>query len=108
MTLRLHGTCPECGASETLRPDGTVTQHMRPRRGYEYRSHRCEGTGLAPIAGSVAAWLDAQDADARAAVERAERAVTYALAARERAEAHAAETTEWTAKQRAKLAKAGT
>jgi len=105
MTPRLHGTCPVCGATETLRPDGTMTQHPGPR-GVWSRSHRCDGTGCAPVAGSVAAWLDAQDAEARASVARAQRAVAEALAARERAEASAAEMTTWTKRQRAKLAKA--
>ena len=57
--LRLRGTCPECGFIERLRPDGTMVQHTR-------RWRVCKGTSREPVAGSVAAWLDAQDAMARA------------------------------------------
>lgn len=99
--LRLHGECPDCGAVERLRPGGTIVQHTR-RRGDYYVSVRCEGSGASPVAGSVAAWLDAQDANARAGVDRAERAVAEAMAARDRAIAHRDEVTAWTAKQRAK------
>ena len=60
--LRLRGTCPECGFIERLRPDGTMVQHTR-------RWRVCKGTGREPVAGSVAAWLDAQDAMARAGVD---------------------------------------
>lgn len=104
--LRLHGTCPACGSTEPLRADGTVVQHTRPRGDY-WRTGRCEGTGAAPVAGSVAAWLDAQDAEARAGVGRAERAVTEAMAARERAIEHADAVTKATAKARARLARKG-
>jgi len=103
--LRLHGACPECGFIERLRPDGTMVQHARPRRGYEYSAPHCEGTGREPVAGSVAAWLDAQDAMARAGVDRAERAVTEAAAAMERAIEHADAVATATAKARARLAR---
>lgn len=102
--LRLHGTCPACGSTEPLRADGTVVQHTRPRGDY-WRTGRCEGTGAAPVAGSVAAWLDAQDADARAGIDRAERAVTEAMAALTCARAHANAVTKATAKARARLAR---
>lgn len=100
--LRLHGECPDCGAVERLRPGGTIVQHTR-RRGDYYMSVRCEGSGSLPVAESVAAWLDAQDANARAGVERAERAVAEAVAARDRAVAHRDEVTVWTMKQRAEV-----
>lgn len=106
--LRLHGTCPECGLTERLRPDGTMVQHTRPRRGLEYSAPRCDGTGRAPVAGSVAAWLDAQDAMARAGVDRAQRAVSEAADALDRARAHANAVATATAKARARLAKKGT
>lgn len=106
--LRLHGTCPECGSTERLRPDGTMVQHARPRRGYEFSGSRCDGTGREPVAGSVAAWLDAQDADARARVERTERAVAEAEAALDRAREHANAVATATAKARARLARKGT
>lgn len=106
--LRLHGTCPECGLTERLRPNGTMTQHARPRRGLEYSAPHCDGAGREPVAGSVAAWLDAQDAMARAGVDRAERAVTEATAARERAIEHMHTVTKATAKARARLARKGT
>lgn len=106
--LRLHGTCPECGFIERLRPDGTMTQHTRPRRGYEYSAPRCDGTGRAPVAGSVAAWLDAQDAAARVGVDRAERAVAEAEAALDRAREHANAVMTATTKARARLARKGT
>ena len=96
--LRLHGACPECGLTERLRPDGTMVQHTR-------RWRVCKGTGREPVAGSVAAWLDAQDADARARVGRTERAVTEAIAARERAIERADAVTKATAKARARLAR---
>lgn len=86
-TLRLHGTCPECGCIERLRPDGTVVQHT-------LRWRVCKGTGREPVAGSVAAWLDAQDAMARAGVDRAQRARTRANA-----------VTKATTKARARLAR---
>lgn len=98
--LRLHGACPECGFIERLRPDGTMVQHTR-------RWRVCKGTGREPVAGSVAAWLDAQDAMARAGVERAERAVAEAMAARERASERAGAVTKATAKMRARLARKG-
>ena len=100
-TLRLHGACPACGAVERLRPGGTIVQHTR-RRGDYYVSVRCEGSGSLPVAGSVAAWLDAQDATVRAGVDRAKRAMTEAADALDRAREHADEVTAWTAKQRAK------
>ena len=96
--LRLHGTCPACGSTEPLRADGTVVQHT-------LRWRVCKGTGREPVAGSVAASLDAQDAQARAGVERAERAVTEAMAARERAIEHADAVTKATTKARARLAR---
>ena len=102
--LRLHGTCPECGFIERLRPDGTMTQHTRPRGDY-WRTGRCEGTGAAPVAGSVAAWLDAQDAAARAGIDRATRGVTEAMAALTCAREHANAVTKATAKARARLAR---
>lgn len=103
--LRLHGTCPECGCVEPLRPDGTMTQHTRPRRGLEYSAPRCDGTGRAPVMGSVDEWLDAQDAMARAGVGRAERAVAEAEAALARAREHADAVTKATTKARARLAR---
>ena len=96
--LRLHGACPACGSTEPLRADGTVVQHTRPRGDY-WR------TGRAPVAGSVAAWLDAQDAEARAGVDRAQRAVSEAADALDRARAHANAVTKATAKARARLAR---
>ncbi len=99
--LRLHGECSECGAIERLRPGRTIVQHTR-RRGDYYVSVRCDGSGKPPVAGSVAAWLDAQDAEARAGVARAETVVAEAMAERDRAIAHRDEVTAWTAKQRAK------
>mgnify|MGYP000854610780 FL=1 len=102
--LRLHGTCPACASVEPLRPDGTMVQHTRPRGDY-WRTGRCEGTGAAPVAGSVAAWLDAQDAEARAGVDRAQRAVSEAADALDRARAHANAVTKATAKARARLAR---
>ena len=104
--LRLHGTCPACGSTEPLRADGTVVQHTRPRGDY-WRTGRCEGTGAAPVAGSVAAWLDAQDAMARAGVDRAQRAVSEAADALDRARAHANAVMTATAKARARLARKG-
>ena len=99
--LRLHGTCPECGRTGRLRPDGTMVQHT-------LRWRVCKGTGREPVAGSVAAWLDAQDAAARAGIDRAERAVTEAMAARERAIERMHTVTKATAKARARLARKGT
>ena len=99
--LRLHGECPACGAVERLRPGGTIVQHTR-RRGDYYVSVRCDGSGSLPVAGSIAAWLDAQDAAAAAWVARAHQAVAVALAERERADANRDEVTAWTTKQRAK------
>lgn len=102
--LRLHGKCPECGSTEPLRPDGTMTQHTRPWSG----GTRCDGIGRAPVMGSVDEWLNAQDAEARAGVGRAERAVTEAKAALERTRAHADAVVAQTAKARARLARKGT
>ena len=102
--LRLHGTCPACASVEPLRPDGTMVQHTRPRGDY-WRTGRCEGTGAAPVAGSVAAWLDAQDANARAGVDRADRAVTEAEAAWCRAVEHMEAVTAQTKRARARLAR---
>ena len=96
--LRLHGTCPECGCIERLRPDGTMTQHT-------LRWRVCKGTGREPVAGSVAAWLNAQDALARAGVDRAERAVAEAAAARERAAEHMHAVLAATTKAGARLAR---
>lgn len=106
--LRLHGTCPACGSTEPLRPDGTMVQHTRPRRVYEFSRSRCDGTGREPVAGSVAAWLNAQDALARAGVDHAERAVAEAAAARERAAEHMHAVLAATTKARARLARKGT
>lgn len=103
--LRLHGTCPECGYVDRLRANGTMTQHARSWRGLEYSALNCGGSGREPVAGSVAAWLDAQDAMARAGVDRAERAVTEAAAAMERAIEHADAVATATAKARARLAR---
>lgn len=99
--LRLHGTCPECGFIERLRPDGTMVQHT-------LRWRVCKGTGREPVAGSVVAWLDAQDAAARAGVDRAKRAVAEAEAALDRAREHANAVVTQTAKARARLARKGT
>ena len=99
--LRLRGTCPECGFIERLRPDGTMVQHTR-------RWRVCKGTGRAPVAGSVVAWLDAQDAEARAGVDRAQRAVSEATDALDRARARANAVATATAKARARLARKGT
>ena len=96
--LRLHGTCPECGLTERLRPDGTMVQHT-------LRWRVCKGTGREPVAGSVVAWLDAQDAAARAGVDRAQRAVAEAEAALDRARAHANAVATATTKARARLAR---
>lgn len=96
--LRLHGTCPECGCVEPLRADGTVVQHT-------LRWRVCKGTGREPVAGSVVAWLDAQDAEARAWVDRAQRAVSDAADALDRARARANAVA--TAKARARLARKG-
>ena len=96
--LRLHGTCPECGCIERLRPDGTMTQHT-------LRWRVCKGTGREPVAGSVATWLDAQDAEARARVDRAQRAVSEATDALDRARARANAVMTTTAKARARLAR---
>lgn len=103
--LRLHGTCPECGRIERLRPDGTMVQHTRPRRVHEFSGSRCDGTGREPVAGSVAAWLDVQDAMARAGVDRAQRAVSEAADALDRARARANAVATATAKARARLAR---
>ena len=102
--LRLHGTCPECGLTERLRPDRTMVQHAAPRRWIDPHTI-CEGTGREPVAGSVVAWLDAQDAMARAGVDRAQRAVADAEAALNRARAHANAVATATAKARARLAR---
>ena len=96
--LRLHGTCPECGLTERLRPDGTMVQHT-------LRWRVCKGTGREPVAGSVVAWLDAQDAAARAGVDRAQRAVSDAEAALNRAREHANAVMTATTKARARLAR---
>ena len=105
--LRLHGTCPACASVERLRPDGTMVQHAAPRRWIDPHTI-CEGTGREPVAGSVAAWLDAQDAAARAAVERTGRAVAEAEAALGRALERANAVATATAKARARLARKGT
>jgi len=102
--LRLHGTCPACASVERLRPDGTMVQHAAPRRWIDPHTI-CEGTGRAPVAGSVVAWLDAQDAMARAGVDRAQRAVSEAADALDRARAHANAVMTTTAKARARLAR---
>ena len=99
--LRLHGECSECGAIERLRPGRTIVQHTR-RRGDYYVSVRCDGSGKPPVAGSVAAWLDAQDAEARAGVARAETVVAEARAALDRAIERSDATLAWTTKMRAK------
>lgn len=104
--LRLHGTCPACASVERLRPDGTMVQHAAPRRWIDPHTI-CEGTGREPVAGSVAAWLDAQDAAARAGVDRAQRAVSEAADALDRARAHANAVATATTKARARLARKG-
>lgn len=105
--LRLHGQCPTCGRAETLRPDGTLTQHVSPRSQYTFHAHRCGGAGQPPVAGSVEAWLGEQERDRAANIARAATAVTAAQEWHAKATADAEAWTAWATKERARRSRKG-